>query len=85
MEKSELGKLAERLHKQFGKKYHTPQEALAFLLPLWEENNDITVAVLFNLASAGSGKNKSHASATGESGKLKPVGFVGRGSGKIRT
>lgn len=78
MNRQELEELADRLHKRFGKTYHNPQEALVVLLPIWEQEPEITSALLFSLAAHNQGKKKPHASGIGDSGKLKPVSRNGR-------
>ena len=77
MRKDELNGLAESLHKQFGKKFHSPKEALRFILPIWENDNQIAYAVLLGMASSGVGKKKSHASVEDDSGEV--VSYSGSG------
>lgn len=77
MEKDELNGLADTLHKKFGKKFHSPKEALDVVLPIWESNPQIAYAVIFGMAAFGAGKKKSHASAEVDNGEVIPYSGAG--------
>lgn len=72
MEESELRALANSLHDQFGKRFHSTFEAMQLLRSIWEQDPLVSTAVLRNLAVSGAGKKKSHASVNLDSGKQVP-------------